>query len=443
MQKDGSKNDLKMLLLVGIIVAVITSEITIIRIYGFVNPAPLLPLILSLFTVGVLVCCFGHTYISVRLRTIPNEFGKVKLGSVISVRYVIVLQVFVIGFMIALLFQSLHTLSYSLILTTCIFLISYLFGIINLISISWKFIRWILTRANYVLVANAVAVITLMVNIIFALLMVIDGLPFQPTSVHWNMGPVHYSYQSIFLLPYQISSIFAFTGIWVAIAILLKNYSKRLGTRRFWFFISIPMIYFLAQFQPYLLDTLITYYQSEALKIVLVYTTAFSSSKTVGAILIGYAFWNTSRMIYQTEVRKFMRMAAFGITLLFISNQATSILNYYFPPFGILAISFLGVSSFMFLTGLYSSALSVANDLQLRQSVRKSVQKEFALVSNMADAEMENRLKSRVMGMTKRLSTVLVDETGIEATLSDSEILEYASEAINEVKITRKALKDP
>jgi hypothetical protein len=296
-----------------------------------------------------------------------------------------------------------------------------------------------MTRPNYVLVVNTLTVYTVMVNVIFALLLVVDGLPYQPFSIPWDMGPVHYSYKSIFQLPYQISSVIAFVGIWISITVLMKNYSSRIGKKKFWIFISIPMIYFLAQFQPYLLNFIITHTQSEATTVAVVYTSLFGASKTIGAILFGYAFWNTSREIYQSEVRRFMRMAAYGLTLLFISNQATSILNYLFPPSGILAVCFLGIASFMFLVGLFSSTLSVANDLQLRQSVRKSVKKEFTLVSNLADAEMEDKVKGKIIRATKRLSNELVNETGIESTLSDSEILEYTIKAIKEVKSTRHA----
>jgi hypothetical protein len=442
MEEKGSARDFKMLLLVGIIVSVITFEITIIRIYGFVNPAPLLSVILSLFVIGILICSFGHVYMSFRLRDLTRKFGKVRFGSKKTISYVLGLQIFLIGLMIVLLYQVLISLSYSIILTSTIFLISYMFGIISLVFTSWKFTKWILTKTNYVLVVNTIAVFTILVNVVFALLMVVDGLPHQPTSVHWNMGPVHYSYKSIFVTPYQISSIIAFIGIWIAMTILLKNYSSRLGKRKFWLFISLPMIYFLAQFQPYLLNLIITYAQSEAATVAIVYTSLFGASKTIGAILFGYAIWNTSRKVYQTELRGFMRMAAYGMTLLIISNQATSLLNYLFPPFGILAVSFLGISSFMFLVGLYSSALSVANDLQLRHFVRKSVQNEFALVSNMGDAEMEERIKGKIVGAAGRLSHVLVKETGIETTLSDSEILEYAIKAINEVKLSKKESRD-
>src|SRR5687767_6786366 len=136
MEEKGSASDFKMLLLVGIIVAVITFEITIIRIYGFVNPAPLLSVILPLFVIGILICCFGHVYMSFRLRYLAKKFGKVRFGSKKIISCVPFLQIIPIGLMILLLYQVLILLSYSLILTSTIFLISYMFGIISLVFTS-------------------------------------------------------------------------------------------------------------------------------------------------------------------------------------------------------------------------------------------------------------------------------------------------------------------
>jgi len=167
MQEKDLVGESKMLLLVGIIVSVITLEIAIIRIYGFVNPAELLTFILSIFTIGILVCCFGHVYFSHQLTKLVNKFGKVKTGSKEVLSYVIGLQIFIVSFMIVLLYQILILLSYSLILISSIFLISYLFGIINLIFVSLKFIKWTLSRPNYVLVVNTLAVLTIMINVIF------------------------------------------------------------------------------------------------------------------------------------------------------------------------------------------------------------------------------------------------------------------------------------
>ena len=52
--------------------------------------------------------------------------------------------------------------------------------------------------------------------------------------------------------------------------------------------------------------------------------------------------------------------------VIFTSNQATMLINLPYPPFGMATISFVGLSSYLLLVGIYASAVSVAEDTKLR-----------------------------------------------------------------------------
>ena len=43
-----------------------------------------------------------------------------------------------------------------------------------------------------------------------------------------------------------------------------------------------------------------------------------------------------------------------------------------YPPYGLANVSFVGLASFLILTGLYNSAVSVARDVKLRRSIKSS-----------------------------------------------------------------------
>ena len=60
-----------------------------------------------------------------------------------------------------------------------------------------------------------------------------------------------------------------------------------------------------------------------------------------------------------------------------------------YPPFGLVSISFVPLSLFLTLIGLYHSAFSVANDLQLHRETKKSAIKEIKLLRCIREAEME------------------------------------------------------
>ena len=144
-------------------------------------------------------------------------------------------------------------------------------------------------------------------------------------------------------------------------------------------------------------------------------------------------------MSNQPNVKAFMYMCSYGVMLLFVSNQANVLLNYMFPPYGLVTISLIGISSFLLLIGFYSTAVSVANDTKLRVSIRKSIEQNLDLLGKIGNAEMELSLRRKVLGLTKVMEKELVEQTGIESSLSEEEVLNYATLAIREVKKVDKA----
>ena len=63
-----------------------------------------------------------------------------------------------------------------------------------------------------------------------------------------------------------------------------------------------------------------------------------------------------------------------------------------YPPFGLPTICYVGLASYLILVGIYSSALSVANDVVLRRSIRKSVQENSNLLGHIGEAQFEDQL---------------------------------------------------
>ena len=63
---------------------------------------------------------------------------------------------------------------------------------------------------------------------------------------------------------------------------------------------------------------------------------------------------------------------AYGLVIVFVSNQAVVLVSGPYPPFGLATSFFMGLSSYLLLIGIYSSAISVAEDSKLRQTIRKT-----------------------------------------------------------------------
>lgn len=111
-----------------------------------------------------------------------------------------------------------------------------------------------------------------------------------------------------------------------------------------------------------------------------VYTFNIISSimtRPVGGAILGIAFLIVARSIYDTNVKNYMKFSALGIMLLAISNEDARIYLLPYPPFGLVTISFMGISSYLLLVGIYYSAVSTSINSQIRSIIERSVDKEL------------------------------------------------------------------
>jgi hypothetical protein len=121
----------------------------------------------------------------------------------------------------------------------------------------------------------------------------------------------------------------------------------------------------------------------------LTYTLIFSASNPAGGILFGIAFWIVSKGLTHRQVKDYMIISGYGLLLLFTANQHQVLQLNPYPPFGLVTISYVGLASYLVLVGVYSSALSVANEAELRRSIRRSVEENSDLLGNIGEAQFE------------------------------------------------------
>lgn len=132
------------------------------------------------------------------------------------------------------------------------------------------------------------------------------------------------------------------------------------------------------------------------------------------------------------NISNYMKMSAFGIMLLSISNQDAGLYLLPYPPFGLPTITFMGISSYMLFVGLYYSAISISVDAELRKSIDKSVEQEFSFVSKIGLSQMEYEIQTRVKTITKRSAKTLEENSGVQASLESEEIDSYIELVIKE-----------
>jgi hypothetical protein len=112
-----------------------------------------------------------------------------------------------------------------------------------------------------------------------------------------------------------------------------------------------------------------------------------------------------------------------------------------YPPFGINSLSLLPLSSYLVLFGLYSSALSLSQDITLRQHLRSMARNDKNLLSSIGTAQMETEVK-RAVNELKDVADAqekeLEEKTGIETPIAENEVEDYLKQVIEEVSKSRK-----
>ena len=118
-------------------------------------------------------------------------------------------------------------------------------------------------------------------------------------------------------------------------------------------------------------------------------------------------------------------ISAYGMMLLFCSNQASGLVLVPYPPFGLATVSFFGLASYLIFIGIYSSAISVAQDSELRQSIRGFAIKNSRLLDSIGMAQMEHQIQKRVIALAKQNQDRIREASGIESSLTEEDMKQY------------------
>jgi hypothetical protein len=98
-------------------------------------------------------------------------------------------------------------------------------------------------------------------------------------------------------------------------------------------------------------------------------------------------------------------------------------------------------ASYFIMVGIYSSAISISEDSELRRSIRKFAIKESKLLDGIGIAHMEQEIQKRVLRLVKEQEETMVEQTGIQSSLDEQDMKLYLEQAINEVNKDRNNKK--
>jgi hypothetical protein len=229
---------------------------------------------------------------------------------------------------------------------------------------------------------------------------------------------------------FDILSLSSFLLMWIAAAILLRQYRYKMGRIKYFSLMSIPLLYYIFPFQNYFGDAILSMLQSSPVFFSILYVLIFSATKQVGALLFGLAFWTASSLVHDERIRKSLFISSVGMVILFGSVQIESLQYHVYPPYGLVTEAFIPIGTYLLFVGIFTSAKHISRDAEVRKEFYKSASSQLTLLQTIGVSQMEKELEGQVKSLEERFKPL---ERTDEPDLKDEEIKEILHDVLTEL----------
>jgi hypothetical protein len=372
---------------------------------------------IGIFVVSVLTQYFILAFVNYN-----NKSHKVRTRLLHTIHKIVaIIQYLLAGIILLVILQILLAQQYNTILLELAISISYGLWIVMFSLLTKAFFSWYGSKKNLMILTFALSMIAYVVNGSLGLYNQLDELSKRNLVIKTGDVAVFSESPSSVDTVYQIASSVSYVLTWIATVMLLRPYIEKFGKVRFWIMMGAPMIYYLIEFPLFSLGFFTPSEDSNAMTNILI----FSLSAVFAGILFGIAFLSIARTLkFGTAARNYMIIAAYGFVLFYITGSSWTSQAAY-PPYGLISVSFTGLSCYLIYNGLYFSAVSISQDMTLRQSIKKSVMEQSKLLYNIGTAEMENEIQKQLLPAARKVSESMSDKTGIETSMDENDIKSY------------------
>jgi hypothetical protein len=321
---------------------------------------------------------------------------------------------------------------------------------------TYKFLSWFKSssnkRHNIMILAFAVSAMLLCISVIVTTVLdTKESVVSRPPSIDPNfhssnsMASRHLTSIELiihlygFLVPQVTAIAIAET---VAVAFFLRYFKDQIGRAIFWTIIILPPVLFLTGvFGPQFLKSTgseFVYTESRFLIFRVIGTAGWVAADFV----IAYAYILVAKTLgreitpSRNKIINYLIIAAFS-TILVSPTTNNWITNNSYPPFGAIQRAFIVLASFLFSIGIYSVALSVAQDVELRHLARKYAN-EYALLDTLGNAEKKAETMRDIVKLIHQHADAMEKETAVESSmLDDNEVKQYLELVIREPRQIR------
>jgi hypothetical protein len=396
-----------------------------------------------LFVTASSIYAFGGFINLEMIKAKNRESGQVSMW--VTELILTIIQYILTSIIVIVILQVLLISQYNKDLLTATYNISYLSSIFLTVILAWKLFSWYKIQKKPIVLLYDLGAVFIVLNLISSTVWT-DAILLQKPSVVFPDSEVVFGIssdagnESSSPFDFFLSSLYYFQFVYVLLisggtVLLLYHNFKRIGKIKFLVLVSLPTLIFLSTTLTIYQDINPTGLVAQATPIdYMIPILLMNYSALAVGVIFGVSFILVGRFLKQgIHSRDYMIIAGLGFILFLWANGATLIQTAY-PPYGIATVSAVPLSLFMILYGLSYSAISVAQDETLRRSIRNNV-KDMKFLDSIGTAQMEKEFEKKVLDITKKSSEIMIEESGVQPSLSEDDIRQYLEEVIKEIKV--------
>ncbi len=434
----------KLLVLFAVVVATILIDSEVGVVSDFIPEKISSSAGISLFVCTAIIFTISGYFILSYVKQIGKESGATILHLSRTHKLVTVVQYVLVAIIAFVVLQIVFTLQYNTFTLALTISVSYGLWIMTMALLARAFYSWYKSiayqsesQSKILILILGFSMVAYVINGIFLIANYLVWLEEQPSIILSTDVAFFPDFEPETLVSQigaiaQTVSAVAYVLTWISTVILLRPYMKKIGRIKFWSIMGFALVYYLISYPLFVLGyfTPSGETDTEVMNNILV----VSMSSIVAGIIFGAAFLSIARTLRRgTAIRDYLILAAYGMLIFYIAGSAT-VSQAAYPSFGLVSTAFTGLSTYLIYVGLYSSAVTLSQDLTLRKTIRKSVMEQSKLLDSIGTAQMERELQTSVLTIVKKTSDEMKENSGIEASLSEDDIRDYMSLVIKELK---------
>ena len=203
---------------------------------------------------------------------------------------------------------------------------------------------------------------------------------------------------------YRIGTTGIFLLFLAGSAMILHHYASKIGRVEFWTLILLPTVYY----SNTLVDTFGLYVPESDTDFFNCYVYV-SLKGVIGGVLLGFAFWTIAKVMRANKsVAKYLQLCSYGFVLNLITGVGVLVAASY-PPYGFVRFAMLTLSSYMINWGLYSTAVSISQDIRLSTTNGKACAVQSVRPGECGQGTKNGigkKVRETILGSTTRHKTV-------------------------------------